>query len=119
MVAYLLSQGELEAVSDTMLLVYDDLNLCKRILDPDMKKLALEVFNSKNHLIDDVIAILKTDWLVIKEVYLDLWKKGQKKPKLPPHDLKLYQDEIQESNKEPEIISLAKEYFGDKVTIKE
>lgn len=119
MVAYLLSQGDLEAVSDTMLLVYDDLNLCKRILDPDMKKLALEVFNGKTHLVDDIIAILKTDWLVIKEVYLDLWKKGQKKPKLPPHDLKLYQDEVQETNKEPEIISLAKEYFGDKAILKE
>ena len=56
---------------------------------------------------------------MIKEVYLDLWKKGQKKPKLPPYDLKLYEEDIKESNKEPEIISLAKEYFGDKATIKE
>lgn len=119
MVAYLLSQGDLEAVSDTMLLVYDDINLCKRIYEPEIKKLALEVFNGKNHLVDDIIAILKTDWLVIKEVYLDLWKKGQKKPKLPPHDLKLYQDETQETPKEPEIISLAKEYFGDKAILKE
>ena len=119
MVAYLLSQGDLEAVSDTMLLVYDDLNLCKRILDPETKKLALEVFNGKKQLVDDIVAILKTDWLVIKEVYLDLWKKGQKKPKLPPYDLKLYEEDIKESNKEPEIISLAKEYFGDKATIKE
>jgi len=119
MVAYLLSQADMEAVSDTMLLVYDDINLCKRILHPETKKLALEVFNNKNHLIDDIIAILKTDWLVIKEVYLDLWKKGQKKPKLPPFDLKLYDTEIEESTKEPEIISLAKEYFGDKVNIKE
>ena len=119
MVAYLLSQGDLEAVSDTMLLVYDDINLCKRILDPETKKLALEVFNNKNHLVDDIIAILKTDWLVIKEVYLDLWKKGQRKPKLPPHDLKLYLEEISEDNKVPEIISLAKEYFGDKAHIKE
>ena len=119
MVAYLLSQADLEAVSETMLLVYDDLNLCKRILDPETKKLALEVFNSKTHLVDDIIAILKTDWLVIKEVYLDLWKKGQKKPKLPPHDLKLYQEDETEITKEPEIISLAKEYFGDKVYIKE
>ncbi len=119
MVAYLLSQGELEAVSDTMLLVYDDLNLCKRILNPETKALALEIFNSKNQLINDVIAILKTDWLVIKEVYLDLWKKGQKKPKLPPHDLKLYEDDVKETPKEPEIISVAKEYFGDKIMMKE
>lgn len=119
MVAYLLSQADMEAVSDVMLLVYDDIHLCRRIMEPDMKKLALEVFNSKSHLVDDIIAILKTDWLVIKEVYLDLWKKGQKKPKLPPHDLKLYQDEEILTDQEPEIIRLAKEYFGDKVEIKE
>jgi DNA polymerase-3 subunit gamma/tau len=66
-----------------------------------------------------VIAILKTDWLVIKEVYLDLWKKGHKKPKLPPYDLKLYEDDVTETPKEPEIISVAKEYFGDKIMMKE
>ncbi|MBN2300781.1 MAG: DNA polymerase III subunit gamma/tau [Acholeplasmataceae bacterium] len=119
MVAYLLSQAQLEAVSNSMLLVFDDLNSCKRILEPETKNLVLEIFNSKNHLIDDYIAILKTDWLVIKEVYLDLWKKGQKKPKLPPYDLKLYIDLESKEKKEPEIIALAKEYFGDKVTIKE
>ncbi|MBU1141605.1 MAG: hypothetical protein KKG64_03690, partial [Firmicutes bacterium] len=119
MVALLLSQAELEAVSDSMLLVYDDINLCKRILEPETKKLVLEIFNSKQHLIDDYIAILKTDWLIIKEVYLDLWKKGQKKPKLPPYDLKLYVDITSEEKKEPEIIALAREYFGDKVSIKE
>jgi DNA polymerase-3 subunit gamma/tau len=119
MVAYLLSQGELEAVSDTMLIVYDDINLCKRILDPETKKMALDVFNGKTHLVDDIIAILKTDWLVIKEVYLDLWKKGSKKPKLPPYDLKLYMELPNEEKKEPEIISLAKEYFGDKAIVKE
>ena len=119
MVAYLLSQGELEAVSDTMLIVYDDINLCKRVLDPETKKLALEVFNGKTHLVDDIIAILKTDWLVIKEVYVDLWKKGSKKPKLPPYDLKLYIELLNDEKKEPEIISLAKEYFGDKAIIKE
>ena len=42
-----------------MLLVYDDLNLCKRILDPETKKLALEVFNGKKQLVDDIVAILK------------------------------------------------------------
>ncbi|MDI6452184.1 DNA polymerase III subunit gamma/tau [Peloplasma aerotolerans] len=119
MVAYLLSQAELEAVSDSMLLVYDDINLCKRILEPETKKMVLEIINSKKHLIDDYIAILKTDWLVIKEVYLDLWKKGSKKPKLPPYDLKLYVDLVDEEKKEPEIISLAKDYFGEKAIIKE
>lgn len=119
MVAYLLSQAELEAVSNQMLIVYDDLNLCKKILEPDMKHMVLEIFNSKKHLIDDYVAILKTDWLIIKEVYIDLWKKGQKKPKLPPYDLKLYREVTNDDQKEPEIISLAKEYFGDKAILKE
>ncbi|MBN2268677.1 MAG: hypothetical protein JXC35_04550, partial [Acholeplasmataceae bacterium] len=119
MVAYLLSQGELEAVSDTMLLVYDDPKLCKEIMNSETKKMILEVFNNKSHLIDDCVAILKTDWLIIKEIYLDLWKKGQKKPKLPPYDLKLYIDDNIKEQREPEIISLAREYFGDKITIKE
>ncbi len=121
MVAYLLFQGELEAVSEsgTMLLVFDDINQCKRALDPETKKLVFDIFNSKNQLVDDYIAILKSDWLVIKEVYSDLWNKGQKKPKLPPYDLKLYVEQASEDKKEPEIVSLAKEYFGDKVRIKE
>lgn len=119
MVAYLLSQGELEAVSDRMLLVYDDLSLCRQVMDPEAKKLVLELFNNKTKLIEDYVAILKTDWLILKEAYLDQWKKGVKKPKLPPLDLKLYQEERKEEHTEPEIISLAKEYFGDKVTIKE
>jgi len=119
MAAYLLSQSELEAVSDTMLIVYDDISSCKRILEPEMKKLVLEIFNSKQHLIDDYVAILKADWIVIKNIYLDLWKKGQKKPKLPPYDLKLYKNVDNAIVKEPEILSLAKEYFGEKVTIKE
>jgi DNA polymerase-3 subunit gamma/tau len=118
MVAYLISQTELEAVSDQMLLVCDDLNQCKRVLEPETKKLALEIFNGKTHLVDDYIAILKSDWLIIKEIYKDLYSKGQKKPKLPPYDLKLYVD-LEEEKKEPEIISLAKSYFGDKVQIKE
>ncbi len=121
LVAYLLYQGELEAVSEsgTMLLVFDDINSCKRALDPETKKLVFEIFNSKNQLVDDYVAILKSDWLVIKEVYSDLWNKGQKKPKLPPYDLKLYVEQASEDKKEPEIVSLAKEYFGDKVRIKE
>lgn len=120
MVAYLLSESELEVVSsDTMLLVYDNINQCKQIMDPETKKLALEIFNNKKTLVEDIIAILKTDWLIIKEVYMDLWKKGQKKPKLPPYDLKLYKDEKNEEKKELEIIALAKEYFGEKAIIKE
>ena len=118
MAAYLLYQGSLEAISDHMLVVYDDLNLCKQMYDPDVKEQVLDIINNKNELIKGYYAILKTDWLVIKEVYADLWHKGQKKPKLPPHDFKLYKD-VQEESKTSETLNLAKEYFGEKVKIKE
>jgi DNA polymerase III subunit gamma/tau len=120
MVAYLFAQSELEVVSDdTMLVVCDDTNTCKRLMEPETKKLGLEIFNSKQHLVDDFIAILKSDWIVIREIYKDLFSKGQKKPKLPPYDLKLYADIQDTEKKEPEIVALAKSYFGDKVQIKE
>ena len=118
MAAYLLYQGSLEAISDEMLLVYDDLNLCKQMYDQEVQNQVLEIINNKNDLIKGYYAILKSDWLVIKEIYADLWHKGQKKPKLPPHDLKLYKD-IVEENKTSETLNLAKEYFGSKVKIKE
>lgn len=119
MAAYLLYQGELEAVSDYMLIIYDDLNMCKKMYDSEVVEQVLEIINNKNELIKGYYAILKTDWYVIKEVYSDLYlNKGQKKPKLPPYDFKLYKDSIKEE-KESETISLAKEYFGDKVKIKE
>ncbi|MBE0700257.1 MAG: hypothetical protein IH571_01070, partial [Acholeplasmataceae bacterium] len=119
MAAHLLYQSELEAVSNHMLIVFDDLNQCKRIMEPEVKQQVIEIINNKQQLIDDYIAILKTDWLIIKEVYLDLWKKGQKKPKLPPYDFKLYIEELTEEKKEPEVISLARDYFGEKINIKE
>lgn len=119
MAAYLLYQGELEAVSDHMLIVYDDINICKRMYDKEVVEQVLEIINNKNELIKGYYAILKSDWLVIKEIYSDLYiKKGQKKPKLPPCDLKLYKDLVKE-DKESETISLAKDYFGEKVKIKE
>jgi DNA polymerase III subunit gamma/tau len=119
MTAYLLFQGELEAVSSNqMLLVYDSLEQCRRIMEPEVKKQVLEILNAKTEFIKDYVAILRTDWLVIKETYVTLWKKGQKKPILPPYDLKLYEKETPEEE-DPEIVAMAKSFFGDKITIKE
>lgn len=119
MTAYLLSQAELEAISSKMLLVYDDLVLCKKIMDPDIKDEVLQIINSKNHLIDGYIAIQRSDWEILKEAYIKGFTKGEKKPKLPQIDLNLYLDENKQEE-EPDHLRLAKEYFGvDKVTIKE
>ncbi len=119
MTAYMLFQGELEAVSSNqMLLVYDSLEQCRHIMEPEVKKQVLEILNAKTEFVSDYVAILRTDWLVIKETYVTLWKKGQKKPILPPYDLKLYEKEISKEE-DPEIVALAKSFFGDKTTIKE
>lgn len=117
MAAYMLYQGELEAVSNTLLLVYDDPKMCMEVMNPEIKKMIMQILNRKTKFIDDVKAIIKSDWLVIKQIYTDMWEKGHLKPKLPQYDLKLYEEEI--NNKEAEIVSIAKSYFGDKVIIKE
>lgn len=118
MAAYLLYQGELEAVSHKMLLVYDDISICKKLYDETVQANILSILNAKKQLIDGYIAILKSDWLVLKKVYLEQHAKGIKKPKLGPYDLKLYKDP-EKPQKEAEIVNLAKEYFGDVVTVKE
>lgn len=118
MAAYMLYQGELEAVSDKMLLVYDDISICKKLYDETIMKQVLEIMNAKSELINGYVAILKSDWLVLKKVYIEQHMKGIKKPKLGPYDLKLYKDP-EKPKKEAEIVNLAKEYFGDIVTIKE
>jgi len=118
MAAYLLSQSELEAASDDeMLLVYDDLDSCKRIMDDEMKKQVFEILNQKQELVKNYYAILRSDWLIILESFKSQWQKGVKKPKLAAQDLKLYK-EVKEK-KDPEIIKVAQEYFGDKAVIKE
>ena len=119
MAAYLVWQTSLEATSNEMLLVANDIVLCKKLLEKETKKLVLDIFNNKAHLIDDYVVILKSDWLIIKEVYMDLWKKGHMKPQLPPYDLKLYETETVKEEKEPEIVALAKTYFSDKAIINE
>ncbi len=119
MAARLLYQASLEAVSNSMLLAYDDLDLCKRAMEPETKQQVLEILNNKQKLVEDYVAILKTDWLIIKGVYMDLIRKGQTKPKLPPYDLKLYIEETKVEKKEPDVIALAREYFGEKIKIKE
>ncbi len=118
MAAYLLYQGELEAVSNKMLLVYDDISICKKLYDETVKKHILSIMNAKSQLIDGYVAILKADWLVLKKLYIEQHAKGIKKPKLSPYDLKLYKDP-EKPKKDAEIINLAKEYFGDVVTVKE
>ena len=118
MAAYLLSQSELEVVTDDeMLLVYNDLESCKRIMEDEIKDQVLQILNARSELITNFYAILRSDWLIILDVFKRQWAEGVKKPKLPAQDLKLYK-EFKEK-KDPEIVKIAKEYFGDKAIIKE
>lgn len=116
--AYLLSQASLEAVSDKMLLVYDQLDLCKQMYDPEIQQQVLEIINAKQPFITGYHAIRKDEWDVILATYQKLWNKNKTKPKLPPLDLKLYEDKEVE-RPISETVSLAQEYFQDKVRIKE
>jgi DNA polymerase-3 subunit gamma/tau len=115
--AHLLFESELEAVSDThMLLVYDDITTASQMYDEDIKKDILYILNAKSKVIEDYFVILKKDWLVIKAEYLTLWKQGQSEPKLTNRDLHIYKKNKQIIN--DEALDLAKSYFGEKATEK-
>lgn len=118
MAAYLLSQSELEVVSDKeMLLITNDLDSCKKLMDDEIKSQVFEILNSRTKLIENFYVILRSDWLVIFEVFKKQWLEGVKKPKLQNMDLKLYKEK--KEKKDPEIVKIGKEYFGDKAVIKE
>ena len=120
MTAYLLGQSSLEAISNdqVMLLVYDDLETCEQMYLKETKQQVLEILNRKTELVKDYVAILRPEWFMIKETIQIQKNQGQKKIKLPELDLKLYEKAPKEK-KESETVRLAKEYFGDKVKIKE
>lgn len=115
--AHLLFESELEAVSDThMLLVYEDMTTATQMYDEDIKKDILDILNVKSKVIEDYFVILKKDWLIIKAEYLALWKQGQSEPKLTNRDLQLYKKSKQVVKEEA--LDLAKVYFGEKATAK-
>lgn len=117
LIAHMLYQGSLEAVSDDMLLVFDDIVLCKQMYEEDNKKKVLDIINQKTKFIKGYEAILKKDWETMKAQYVELWQSGEKQPKLTPFDLKLYKEDVVSSN-EDDIIELAKHYFGEKIEVK-
>ena len=119
--AHLLMSGEVVAVSNKILITYKDLLTCERLYELDIKKKCIEIINDLGYKIDDYFAILDSDWIQIKKVYLEQWKKGIKKPTVKEFDLKLYTTESTKKSKkiEDQIITKAKEFFGEKIKIKE
>lgn len=115
--AHMLFQGSLEAVSDTMLLVYDDIVMCKQMYEEDMITKVLDIINQKSQVIKGYKAILKEDWVKIRAQYVELWKSGNHKPKLDVFDLQLYR-EITHKKQDDDIVALSKDYFGDAIKVK-
>ncbi len=115
LVAELLSQGTLEAVSeDKMLLVYDDVLTAQTMLQPGTKAKVLQIINNKQDFIKDYTVILKPDWVILKSDYLDQFNGGISKPTLKDIDLHLYEAPKVEEKKESkdQAVELALEYFG-------
>lgn len=122
MTAQLLSEGSLEAINeDMMLLVYDDLVTAQAMLKKETKDKVLQILNNKQQLIKDYVAIIKPDWILIKEEYAAKYNAGHSKPKLDARDLRLYEQEVvKEEVKSDDLVDMAIDYFGkDLVKVEE
>ena len=120
-IASLVSEAELVATSDTkMLLVFDKLEDCKQLMSKNIKENALKIFNKKSELFDDILAIRKTEWIALFNVFKSEYDKNTNpRPKLPNIDLKLYEEEIKKKEKKSDCEILAEEFFGkDKLIVK-
>ncbi|MFA5692015.1 MAG: DNA polymerase III subunit gamma/tau [Acholeplasmataceae bacterium] len=122
-IAEILYEGELVAVGNNkMLIVYDNRLNALSLLKPSNKTRILEIIKKYENSINDYTVLLKPVWLNIKDDFMNQYNEGKTKPSLKPIDLQLY-EEIKEQNlknKEPEIVSFAKEYFGEiKVKVEE
>lgn len=115
--AELLLKGELMACSDDkMLIVYPDKTSCLMLLRASTKKLALEIINSKENHVNDIVCLDKTNWDLLFTSFLKQWGEGNKKPKLPKVDLGIFA--TNEKKYQSETLSLAKDFFGaDKVVV--
>ena len=81
------------------------------------RKQALKIIQNIDRSIKSFYVILESDWETLKSVYLDQWKNGSKKPVLPKIDLQLYEEV--KPHEEDKSVEIAKEYFGNKVLVKE
>ncbi len=122
-IARLLSSGTLVAVGNNkMLIVLEDRLSAISLLKKSNKTKVINLIGKYENTINDYTVILKPSWLQIKDDYASQYHNKIKKPKLKELDLMLY-EEIKESNiekNESDIVSFAKEYFGEiKVKVEE
>lgn len=115
-VARYLHEGNLVACSkDSFLLIYPDKTTCLMMLKEAYKKLALEVINSKEHLIDNYICIDEEAWTFLFNSFKEQWASGNKNPELPKLQLDIY--ETKEEKWQPETVKLALDFFGEDIVI--
>jgi DNA polymerase-3 subunit gamma/tau len=115
-VARYLHEGNLVACSqDSFLLIYPDKTTCLMMLKEAYKKLALEVINSKEHLIDNYICLDEEAWSFLFNSFKEQWASGNKNPELPKLQLDIY--ETKEEKWKPETVKLALDFFGEDIVI--
>ena len=116
----LLTRSKVVAGSDSelVLTVSDhDIEIAKMLYIDQPRKQALKIIQNIDRSIKSFYVILESDWETLKSVYLDQWKNGSKKPVLPKIDLQLYEEV--KPHEEDKSVEIAKEYFGNKVLVKE
>ena len=115
-VARYLHEGNLVACSqDSFLLIYPDKTTCLMMLKEAYKKLALEVINSKEQLIDNYICLDEEAWSFLFNSFKEQWASGNKNPELPKLQLDIY--ETKEEKWQPETVKLALDFFGEDIVI--
>ena len=113
-----LLKAEVVAGSDSeIVLVVPDLETATILYQDNVKKQALRLIKRIDKAIKNYHVIMTKEWETLLSVFQDQWASGSRKPVLPKIDLKIYVEE--QENKEDKTVSIAKEYFGDKVLIKE
>ncbi len=116
--AEILLNVEVVAGSDNeLVLAVKDLQTAQTLYRDSVKKQSLRIIKQIDKSIRNFHAILDSDWQTLKTIYLDQWKNGSKRPLLPKMDLKIYIEE--KSTEDDKTVSVAQQYFGDKVIIKE
>ena len=119
----LLKDTEVVAVSlNSAILTTNNLLVANELMQIEMQKFVLEIFNQETNKFNSYYVILNKDWEIVRSRYVELFKNGQKRPKIGEYDFKIYEVVKQEVNtkKENGSVALAKEYFGaDIVKIKE
>ena len=119
----LLKDTEVVAASlNSAILTTNNIIIANELMQPNMQNLVLEVFNQETNKFNSYYVILNKDWGIVRSRYVELFKNGQKRPKIGEYDFKIYEVIKEEVNtkKENGSVALAKEYFGeDIVKIKE